>query len=83
MAHRADLIPGADQLIKQIKQRGYKLALVADGSVGTFSNCLGNYGLYELFDCHAISENLGVEKPHPAMFPGQTHHNQKRQNNRE
>ncbi len=65
---RADLIPGAGELVRQLKQRGYRLALVADGPVATFANCLGPYGLYDLFDCHAISENLGVQKPHPTMF---------------
>jgi putative hydrolase of the HAD superfamily len=68
VAQRAELIPGAGDLVKALKQRGYPLALVADGPVGTFANCLGHYGLFDLFDCHAISENLGVEKPHPAMF---------------
>ncbi len=65
---RADLIPGAGELVQQLKQRGYHLALVADGPVATFANCLGHYGLYDQFDCHAISENLGVQKPHPTMF---------------
>ena len=68
VALRAELIPGAAELVKQLKQRGYRLALIADGPVGTFANCLGNHGLYDLFDCHTISENLGVEKPHPSMF---------------
>ncbi len=65
---RADLIPGADELVRQLKQRGYPLALIADGPVSTFVNCLGYYGLYDLFDCHAISQNLGVQKPHLKMF---------------
>lgn len=64
----ANLIPGADELVRQLKRRGYRLALVADGPVGTFANCLGQYGLYDLFDCHTISANLGVEKPHRRMF---------------
>ncbi len=68
VALRADLIPGADELVRQLKQRGYRLALIADGPVATFVNCLGYYGLYDLFDCHAISQNLGLQKPHPRMF---------------
>src|SRR6185369_5502944 len=35
---RADLIPGADELMRQLKQRGYPLALVADGPAETFPN---------------------------------------------
>ena len=65
---RADLIPGADQLMQKLKHRNYPLALVADGPTATFVNNLAPYGLYELFDVYAISEVLGVEKPHPRIF---------------
>ena len=65
---RAQLIPGADSLIRQLKARGYPLALVADGPVETFVNNLGPYDLLDVFDVRSISENLGVEKPHPRMF---------------
>ena len=65
---RADLIPGADKLIERLKQRNYPLALVADGPVATFVNNLSPYGLYERFDVYAISETLGIEKPHPQIF---------------
>lgn len=65
---RADLIPGADDLIHQLKRRGYPLALVADGPVATFRNNLEPYGLYELFDAVSISRAVGVIKPHPKIF---------------
>ena len=65
---RADLIPGADELMRQLKQRGYPLALVADGPADTFTNNLHPYGLYDLFDVYAISEHVGVDKPHPDIF---------------
>lgn len=65
---RAELIAGADRLVREIKQRGYPLALVADGPAATFVNNLAPYGIYDLFDVYAISEQIGVEKPHPAIF---------------
>jgi len=65
---RADLIPGADKLMHALKAEGYPLALVADGPVATFENNLGPYNLYELFDVTAISQTVGVDKPHPAIF---------------
>lgn len=65
---RADLIPGADDLMHALKQRGYPLALVADGPTATFQNNLKPYGLYALFDVYAISEELKISKPHPKMF---------------
>ena len=64
----AELIPGAADLVRQVKQMGYPLALVADGPAATFRNVLGHYGLYELFDALAISQFVGVEKPAAAMF---------------
>jgi HAD superfamily hydrolase (TIGR01549 family) len=65
---RAELIPGASELMLRLKALGYPLALVADGPCATFTNNLGPYGLYELFDVYAISETVGVEKPHRAIF---------------
>ena len=65
---RADLIPGAGELVRDLKRRGYALALVADGPVATFENNLGPYGLYDLFDAYAISETVGASKPDAAMF---------------
>ena len=65
---RAELIPGAAQMVHGVKEAGYPLALVADGPVGTFENVLTHYGLYDLFDTHAISERVGVSKPDARMF---------------
>jgi putative hydrolase of the HAD superfamily len=65
---RADLIPGAQDLVCELKRRGYALALVADGRPATYRNVLSHYGLYHLFDVHTISEEVGVEKPDARMF---------------
>lgn len=64
----ANLIPGADALMEELKCRQYPLALVADGPVKTFENNLNPYGLYELFDAKSISEVVGVTKPQPEIF---------------
>jgi putative hydrolase of the HAD superfamily len=65
---RAELIPGAGEVIRELKRRGYKLALVADGRPGTYRNVLTQHGIYELFDAFAISEEVGVEKPDRRIF---------------
>lgn len=66
---RAELIPGAGELLRELQRRGYRLGLVADGLEQSFRNVLGaQHGLYDLFDAHAISERVGQSKPHPAMF---------------
>lgn len=64
----ADLIPGAKELIDTLKDTGYQLALVADGLTRSFRNILTQHNLWDKFDCHIISEEVGYEKPHRAMF---------------
>jgi FMN phosphatase YigB (HAD superfamily) len=64
----ADLIPGAAELVRALKRRGYPLALVADGPEGTFVNNLAPHGIYDLFDAYAISDCVGVEKPDASIF---------------
>lgn len=65
---QAHLIPGAAELLQQLKQMGYPLALVADGPAASFQNILGHFGLYNHFHALAISEIVGVEKPDERMF---------------
>ena len=65
---RADLIPGADTLVRELKQRGHPLALCADGPVATFKNILTQHGIYDCFDAFAISGAVGVSKPDERMF---------------
>ncbi|WP_370675623.1 HAD family hydrolase [Pleomorphomonas sp. PLEO] len=64
----ADLIPGAENLTRRLMARGYRLALVADGPRETFVNILGQHGLWNDFEAHVISGDLGVAKPHRRMF---------------
>lgn len=65
---RGDLIPGAAETLHELKRRGYRLALVADGRPDTYRNVLTQHGLYELFDSFAISELLDSLKPDRRMF---------------
>jgi putative hydrolase of the HAD superfamily len=64
----AELIPGAECLIREIKKRAYRIALIADGRPGTYLNVLSYYNLYSLFDAVAVSELVGVTKPDPQLF---------------
>jgi HAD superfamily hydrolase (TIGR01549 family) len=65
---RADLIPGAAEVIRELKRLGYPLALVADGPAATFTNILTQHDLYDCFDAFAISAQVGVEKPDSRIF---------------
>jgi putative hydrolase of the HAD superfamily len=65
---RAELIPGAADLVRTLHRRGYTLALVADGYAGTYTNVLGQHGIDHCFAAYAVSEIVGVEKPDARMF---------------
>lgn len=65
---RAELIPGAADLVRELKRRNYTVALVADGPTGSFHNIYHQHHLYNCFDVFAISGEVGVEKPDARMF---------------
>ena len=65
---RAELIPGAKDLILELHRRGYPLAVVSNGPVGSIPNVLGAHGILPLFRVCAVSQGLGVEKPDPRIF---------------
>jgi len=63
-----ELIPGAGDMVRALKVAGHKLVLVADGPRQTFVNLLSQHGLWDLFDAHVISEDVGALKPDARMF---------------
>jgi FMN phosphatase YigB (HAD superfamily) len=64
----ANVIPGADTMVKTLAERGYTLALVADGLAQSFKNMFTQLGIYDCFDAMIYSENIKVCKPSPRMF---------------
>ncbi len=63
-----ELIPGAGAMVEALKAAGHRLVLVADGPRQSFVNLLGQHGLWDQFDAHIISEDVGVLKPDARMF---------------
>ncbi|MRN55999.1 HAD family hydrolase [Paenibacillus monticola] len=64
----AKLIPGADEMVKTLFERGYTLVLVADGEAQSFKNVYNQNGLYDYFTAMIYSENVKAVKPSPRMF---------------
>ncbi len=64
----AELRPGALELITTLKDKGYTVILVADGYRQSFINVHNQHGLYDCYDAHIYSEDVGIEKPDARMF---------------
>lgn len=67
---QADPIPGSLEALRYFHEQGYRLALVADGTVISFNNILRRLGVWDLFEAHIISQAVGELKPSPLMFRG-------------
>ena len=67
--YSADEIPYEDALdtLEILKERGYKLGIIANQSAGTAQR-LENWGLLQYFDVVAASTELGVAKPDRLIF---------------
>ena len=65
---KADLIPGAGEMLRRLHGEGYRLALVADGRAVSFLNIFRELGLSHIFESWTISEEVGVCKPDERMF---------------
>ena len=64
----ADFIPGAGEVLKQVHDEGFTVALVADGEWESFQNVYRENGLGYCFDAWIVSEVVGKQKPEPVMF---------------
>ena len=65
---RADFIPGADAVLKELHDEGYRIALVADGEWDSFQNVYRENGLGYCFETWTVSERVGEQKPSFLMF---------------
>lgn len=64
----ADVIPGADDLLRELKARGYRVAMVADGYQESFENMYRHLELEDCFEQKIYSSVVGAEKPSARMF---------------
>ena len=65
---KADFIEDAGEVLKELKEDGYTIALVADGEEESFRNIFSENGLRYCFDAWVVSESVGVQKPAMEMF---------------
>jgi FMN phosphatase YigB (HAD superfamily) len=63
-----DLMPGARELLVVLRERGYRVALVADGRADESTVLRARHDLDALIDAVAISDEVGAEKPDRRIF---------------
>ncbi len=63
-----DLVEGARELLVALRERGYRVGLIADGHADESEHLRARLGLEELFDAVAISDEVGASKPDPQIF---------------
>ena len=63
-----EVLPGADRMVKDLVEAGFRIALVADGGYLSFENLLTRNGVFELFESLTVSELVRDAKPSPRMF---------------
>ncbi|MCK0470219.1 HAD family hydrolase [Halalkalibacter sp. APA_J-10(15)] len=64
----AKVIPHADEVVQELANQGYRLALVADGLAQSFKNMLTDHNIYDCFETMIYSETIKVRKPDARMF---------------
>lgn len=65
---RAELIPGARELLEALRGAGIRVAMVADGDAESFRNVYSYLGLDNCFEARIYSSDVGAQKPSPLMF---------------
>lgn len=61
----AKLVEGAEDTLRQLQQRGYRMGIVSSGSECRLARELKHQGLSELFEVVICNEQMLNKKPHP------------------
>ncbi len=61
----AQPVPGAQQTIAELKQKGYRLGIVSSGSEGRVVREISELGLDSFFETVICNEQMENKKPHP------------------
>ncbi len=63
MANR--LVEGAEETLRELRHRGYRMGIVSSGSENRITRELKHQGLSELFEVVICNEQMLNKKPHP------------------
>ncbi len=59
---------GATKVLKQLKDRGFKLGIVTNGRMGLQTSVIRQLGFDQIMDAIVISEQFGAKKPAAEIF---------------
>jgi 2-haloacid dehalogenase len=65
---RLGTFPEVPAMLRELKQRGIKLAILSNGSPPMLAALTRNSGLEHVFDAVLSVEEVGVFKPHPSVY---------------
>lgn len=66
-AKRPQLLPEAKPILKKLKEKGYKLALISNAPIPDY-NLIKKEKIEKLFNAVLFSYQLGIAKPSPEIF---------------
>jgi 2-haloacid dehalogenase len=65
---RLEPFPEVLGVLRELKQSGYKLAILSNGTPDMLAAAVRNAGLHGMFDAVLSVEEVGVFKPHPRVY---------------
>ena len=65
---RLGTYPEVPAMLRQLKERGMKLAILSNGTPAMLAAVVANSGLDGVFDAVLSVEEVGVYKPHPLVY---------------
>ena len=68
LAGTSELYPGAEQALRELADKGYRLGICTNKPVSLADNLMRSLGVRELFDSLVGADTLPVRKPDPAPY---------------
>ncbi len=68
LGRHAVAMPGAEAVLQELQQRGFKLAVISNGGHGTRLKIIQGLGFSRYFDLIVSSELAGIAKPDAQIF---------------
>ncbi len=68
MAMETDLVPGAEEVLKAVKAKGGKIAIISNGFKGVQYRKMNTTCIHKYVDTVVVSEEVGAMKPSPIIF---------------